>query len=64
MRLLLIVHSGTADLFARHIGSARTNRAAFAIGRDDDAAAGSQFAALLNVEPQRTIVNLVQRPGV
>jgi len=48
--LLLVVHRGACCLFSLRIGPVRGYRAAFAIGRDDDATAGGGFASLLDVE--------------
>jgi hypothetical protein len=61
--LLLVVNRGANEPLARRISPGRSHRAAFAIGGDDDATAGGHFAAFLDVESQRTIVDLCKRPG-
>jgi hypothetical protein len=47
--LLLVIHRGAADLFARRIGSARGDRAAFAVGGDDNATGNSNGSTLLHI---------------
>src|SRR5216117_376967 len=49
---------------ALRIGSAGGDGAALAVSRYDNATAGGDLAAFLNVEPQRMIVDLRVRPHV
>ncbi len=46
--LLLVVHRGVFELFALRIGSARRDRAGFAIGRHDNSAGDSNLSAFLD----------------
>src|SRR5437870_3961968 len=55
---LLVVHRGTTDLLALRIGSTRGDRAALAVGRDNDATANGDPDALLDIQPQRTVIDL------
>jgi hypothetical protein len=49
--LLLVVPRCARDLFSLRIGSSRSNRAAFAIGRDDDATGNCGLPAFLHFDP-------------
>jgi hypothetical protein len=61
---LLVINSIAADFLATRVRSTRINCPAFAIWSDDDATANRRFAVLLDIESQRTVIDLHQRPGI
>ena len=61
---LLVINSIAADFLATRVRSTRSNCPAFAIWSDDDATANRRFAVLLDIESQRTVIDLHQRPGI
>jgi hypothetical protein len=62
--LLLVVHRGALHLCALRIGSTRGNRAALAVGRHDNATTNGDLTVFLDLERQRMVVDLRERPRV
>jgi hypothetical protein len=62
--LLLVVHSGAADLFALRVGSARADSAGFASSRQDDPAGSSDLVTLLDDKRYSVLIDFLERPRV
>ncbi len=62
--LLLVVHRCALDLVAFCIGSARSDRATFSVGRYYNATTGGDLTVFRDVEPKCTVVDLGDRPRV